>query len=173
MIVHHSGKDRDRGMRGSNALLGAVDAAIEVTKAEDGGCEAKVPAIKDGGEIGPFRYTLRKSTVGEDADGEPVVTCVLDPAGANQGEGRSRSPRLTEAEKHALDVLRRLIGDSGTDRNTDGIVSRETWRDRIISSTHGAYESRKSMANRSIRLLNDKGFVGVEGDRAWLNEASQ
>lgn len=55
LIVHHSGKDRDRGMRGSNALLGAVDAAIEVTKDADTGlCEAKVTAIKDGGEVGPF-----------------------------------------------------------------------------------------------------------------------
>jgi hypothetical protein len=37
MIVHHSGKDRDRGMRGSNGLLGAVDAAIEVTRDEGRG----------------------------------------------------------------------------------------------------------------------------------------
>ncbi len=32
--VHHAGKDRDRGMRGSSVLLGAVDTAIRVTKSE-------------------------------------------------------------------------------------------------------------------------------------------
>jgi len=32
--VHHSGKDKDRGMRGSSVLLGAVDTAIRVTKSE-------------------------------------------------------------------------------------------------------------------------------------------
>ena len=36
LVVHHSGKDRDRGMRGSNALLGAVDAALEVARFDSG-----------------------------------------------------------------------------------------------------------------------------------------
>ena len=33
--VHHAGKDASRGMRGSTALLGAVDAALRVKKDED------------------------------------------------------------------------------------------------------------------------------------------
>jgi hypothetical protein len=32
--VHHSGKDKDRGMRGSTVLLGACDAVIRLTKSE-------------------------------------------------------------------------------------------------------------------------------------------
>lgn len=32
--VHHSGKDKDRGMRGSSVLLGACDAAIRLSKSE-------------------------------------------------------------------------------------------------------------------------------------------
>lgn len=32
--VHHSGKDKDRGMRGSTVLLGACDAVIRLTKGE-------------------------------------------------------------------------------------------------------------------------------------------
>lgn len=32
--VHHSGKDKERGMRGSSVLLGACDAAIRLTKSE-------------------------------------------------------------------------------------------------------------------------------------------
>ena len=45
LIVHHSGKDRDRGMRGSNALLGAVDASIEVSRHEriPGSVKARSP----------------------------------------------------------------------------------------------------------------------------------
>lgn len=34
VVVHHSGKDTTKGARGSIALLGAVDLAIEMTKAE-------------------------------------------------------------------------------------------------------------------------------------------
>jgi hypothetical protein len=32
--IHHNGKDRDRGMRGSNSLLGAVDTNIEIKRSE-------------------------------------------------------------------------------------------------------------------------------------------
>ena len=35
--VHHAGKDATRGMRGSTALLGAVDAALRVTQEDDRG----------------------------------------------------------------------------------------------------------------------------------------
>lgn len=33
--VHHSGKDKDRGMRGSTVLLGACDAVMKATKSEE------------------------------------------------------------------------------------------------------------------------------------------
>lgn len=32
--IHHSGKDKDKGMRGSSVLLGAVDASLRLTKSE-------------------------------------------------------------------------------------------------------------------------------------------
>ena len=35
MILHHSGKDSSRGMRGSSALLGAVDTELELIRFED------------------------------------------------------------------------------------------------------------------------------------------
>ncbi len=121
MFVHHSGKDRDRGMRGSNAFLGAVDVAIEVSKDDAGLCEAKVPAIKDGGEVGPFTYTLRQSAVGTDEDGGEIVSCVIDPAGARQG-GERAQPRLTDAERAALDQLETACRDSGTRRDNRLVV---------------------------------------------------
>ncbi len=170
MIVHHSGKDRDRGMRGSNALLGAVDAAIEVTKDEAGLCEAKVTAIKDGSEIGPFTYTLRQSAVGMDEEGDEIVSCVIDPAGARQGAGRTQSRRLTDADQHALDLLRKLIGDSGTSRDNRLIVPVGTWRDQIYSTTDGAHEAKRKRAYRAVNSLKTVGIVGADEDHAWLIE---
>lgn len=170
MIVHHSGKDRDRGMRGSNALLGAVDAAIEVTKDEAGLCEAKVTAIKDGGEIGPFTYTLRQSTVGTDEEGGEIVSCVIDPAGASQGVGRTQPRRLTDADQHALDLLRKLIGDSGTSRDNRLIVPLGTWRDQIYATTDGAHEAKRKRAYRAVNSLKTAGIVATDEDHAWLIE---
>lgn len=172
MIVHHSGKDRDRGMRGSNALLGAVDAAIEVTKDEAGLCEAKVTAIKDGGEIGPFTYTLRQSAVGIDEDGDEIVSCVIDPAGASQSGGRTRPRRLSDADQHALDQLRELIGDIGTARDNLVVVPIRTWRDRIYSSSEGQHEAKRKRASRAVNALTSLRIVGADEEFAWLLEAS-
>lgn len=36
VVVHHSGKDLSKGMRGSTALLGAMDTTVEVERATDG-----------------------------------------------------------------------------------------------------------------------------------------
>lgn len=173
LFVHHSGKDRDRGMRGSNAFLGAVDVAIEVTKDDDGTCEAKVPAIKDGGDVGPFAYTLRQSAVGTDEEGEEIVSCVIDPAGAGQGGKRRQAPSLSPGETAALDLLRTMCRDIGTPWDMNPFVPRGTWRDRLISSRDGAYEARKKYANRAIEALISKGFVAADGDRVTPVEGRQ
>lgn len=171
LIVHHSGKDRDRGMRGSNALLGAVDTAVEVTKDVDTGlCEAKVTAIKDGGDIGPFAYTLSQTAVGTDEDGDAILSCVIDPAGARQGGKRAA---LSDTEQRALQVLKELVGDSrdmpGHWRN----VPLATWRDTFRDKEEGTFEARKKRAERSTKALIDKGFAEVRYNDVWLVEQGE
>lgn len=166
MIVHHSGKDRDRGMRGSNALLGAVDCAIEVTKDADTGlCEAKVTAIKDGEPLGPFAYTLRQAAVGVDDEGEDIITCVIDPAGARQG---TIAQRLSEPERRCLSVLRDLVRDNRDKPGQSGFVPIATWRDKFRDSEAGSFEARKKRAERAVKSLIDKEFVEAWGDTVCL-----
>jgi 5S rRNA maturation endonuclease (ribonuclease M5) len=171
MIVHHSGKDRDRGMRGSNALLGAVDAAIEVTKDADTGlCQAKVVAIKDGAEVGPFAYTLRQTAVGTDDEGEEQLSCVIDPAGASQG---ARRASLTDPERRCLAVLRELAGNN---RDMPGQWQRVpigTWRDTFRDKEEGTFDARKKRAERATKALIDKGLVEVGYDMAWPAECEE
>ena len=171
LIVHHSGKDRDRGMRGSNALLGAVDAAIEVTKDADSGlCDAKVTAIKDGGDIGPFAYTLSQTAVGEDEDGEPILSCVIDPAGARQGGKR---PKLLDPERRALAVLRSMIGDNQDMPGHWQNVPLAEWRDKFRDSEEGAFDARKKRAERAVKSLIEKEYVEVRYNDVWLIEADE
>jgi hypothetical protein len=164
LFVHHSGKDISKGMRGSNAFLGAVDVAIEVSKDDKGLCEAKVKAIKDGGEPGPFTYTLRQSTVGTDEEGEDIVSCVIDSAGASQGVERDQSRKLTEADQRALDLLRELLRDNGTGRDTRHNVPLQTWRDRCIAAGTGNFEANKKAFWRSKEKLQRNEIIVVSGD---------
>ena len=57
--VHHSGKDPDRGARGSSALLGAVDTMIRVTREEDQ-ITVAVEKQKDDDEAKPFHLQIER-----------------------------------------------------------------------------------------------------------------
>jgi hypothetical protein len=79
LLVHHTGKDAAKGMRGHSSLHAALDAAIEVTRTDDRR-EWKIAKSKDGedGEAHPFRLDVVQ--IGEDEDdGEPVTSCIVVP----------------------------------------------------------------------------------------------
>jgi len=67
MGVHHSGKDKEKGMRGSTVLLGACDGVIRVSK--DGELVTlKTEKQKDAEESAPIHMRMKKVswTIGED-----------------------------------------------------------------------------------------------------------
>lgn len=79
VVVHHSGKDVSKGMRGSTALLGAMDTTVEVERATDGhSIKVAVHKQKDAERESPIRFNLEKvadslvlrQTVAADAAGD-------------------------------------------------------------------------------------------------------
>lgn len=57
--VHHSGKDKEKGMRGSTVLLGACDASLKVTKSGDTAV-LKTEKQKDAEEAPQINFKLKK-----------------------------------------------------------------------------------------------------------------
>ncbi len=176
LIVHHSGKDRDRGMRGSNALLGAADAVIEVSRHEESGiCEGKIVKVKDGSADAPFKYTLRQSVLGVDEEGEDITSAVVEPTDASPGATRGR-PNLTNAEKIALEALDEALLEQGVAQPIASVptggraVKVEAWRAcayRKRISEADNQEARKK-AFQNVRMgLQAKKVIGIEGDWAW------
>lgn len=178
LIVHHSGKDRDRGMRGSNALLGAVDAAIEVTKHDTGLCEASFAKVKDGGDLDTLRYRLSKSVLGVDEDGEEISSCVVCPADASEGATKESGPRLTNAETIGLRALKEAMAEMGqqgvTNRAPPDVtpVTVETWREyayRLGMVDNDAKADAKRQAFYRVRQkLQVLGIIGIDGEWTWL-----
>lgn len=79
VVVHHSGKDLGKGMRGSSALLGAMDTTVEVERASDGrSIKVAVKKQKDAEREPAMRFNMEKvgdslvlrPTVMVDAQGE-------------------------------------------------------------------------------------------------------
>ncbi|MEP9348806.1 AAA family ATPase [Xanthobacter sp. KR7-225] len=174
LVVHHSGKDRERGARGSNALLGAVDAAIEISRHETGLCEGKIAKVKDGGDIAPFTYELRPSVLGVDEEGDDITSCVVSPADASPGETKGLS-KLTNSERIAREALAEAIDEQGEEMagshapaSTRG-VRIDTWREYAYRRGLGdTPDAKKKAFQRARESLKAKGIVGIWEPFAWI-----
>jgi hypothetical protein len=62
IVVHHSGKDATKGMRGSTALLGGFDTTIEVIRPDEEGMSinVRIRKQKDGEKATPMRFEMAK-----------------------------------------------------------------------------------------------------------------
>lgn len=61
VVVHHSGKDASKGMRGSTALPGAFDTIVEVDRASDGrSIKLMMKKQKDAEHEPPMRFDMEK-----------------------------------------------------------------------------------------------------------------
>lgn len=76
ILIHHSGKDPTKGMRGHSSLLGALDASIEVISKVGGRCW-KVRKSKDGEAGQEYDFDLVPYTVGTDRNGQPITSCAV------------------------------------------------------------------------------------------------
>lgn len=76
VLVAHTGKNTERGVRGHSSLFAALDAAIEVSRQGERRewRSGKEKDERDGDEH-PFR--LRRVAVGQDEDGDEIASCVV------------------------------------------------------------------------------------------------
>ena len=76
LLVHHTGKDISRGMRGHSSLFAAMDAVVEVSRDGDRR-EWKVGKAKDGADGDAYPFKLEVKTLSLDDYGDPVTSCVV------------------------------------------------------------------------------------------------
>ena len=76
VLVHHSGKDRARGMRGHSSLIAALDAAVEVVRAPEGR-SWRSSKEKDGPDGQHAAFELVTHVVDTDPYGLPVTSCAV------------------------------------------------------------------------------------------------
>lgn len=118
MLVHHTGKDAERGGRGSSALRGAVDTEISL-------CPTKGTVVRIAQEKqrtmqkGDAHYFETKCFVlGRDEDGDDRTTVMAvessKPSEKDKWDNRSEGSKYDTAVLTALHI-RRLMGARGTD----------------------------------------------------------
>jgi AAA domain len=113
--VGHTGKDEERGARGSNIDL--ADADIQIQIRGDVIKIADKVKMNDGATGILIRFRGLVHDFDPDEDGDPVTVNILDPEiiGAEDEPERkgTRKPKLPKASKIALKALRRALSETG------------------------------------------------------------
>lgn len=170
LLVHHTGKDATKGLRGHSSLYAALDGAIEVNKT-DSRREWSVAKSKDDETGTVHAFKLEIVTVGHDDEGEDVTSCVAVADDSREAVKRAKLPSGGN-QKIALDALAEPLRKSG-EFNKDGAppghpcirlddaVSLVAER-MVCESKH-----KSSRAKEAVTGLVARGIYGVKGDWLW------
>jgi hypothetical protein len=176
-LVGHTGKNEDRGARGSNAHLGDVDVMIQIS-----GDTIKVAQVVKGNDQ-PERvlaeFKLEAFELGRDEDGDPITTAIVSTehfdVGPTTSAGKSKKGNLPPIPKAALHALFECIADGAVQPPADphvpvGVtcVTLAVWRTRLeklsIINTEG--NAREQFKRIRVTLQNAKS-IGIWEDFAW------
>lgn len=113
LVCHHTGKDASKGMRGHSSLFAGMDAVVATSRTGDARdwTNEKEKDDRDG-QTHPFR--LKVIEVGEDDDGDPVTSCVVEQPGADDPVSTIPRPRPPKGgnQRIVYDALGLLFRES-------------------------------------------------------------
>ncbi len=165
VLVHHTGKDGTKGLRGHSSLLAALDAAVEVSRNGDARCwrVTKAKEAEDGTRRG---FRLKAVNIGFDEDGEPETSCVVEP---DEGAALQEEKPLTPALKYALESLKTALREKGADA-----VHIEDWR-AVFYAGHSAdkTDSKKKAFNRARADLLSLAKISINNDNYSIFSTGQ
>lgn len=105
LVVHHTGKDASKGMRGHSSLYAALDGAIEVQR--NGAHRSwNAAKVKDGIDGESVDFSLKLHTLGYDEDYDEITSCAI-----SHGNGTVTPMKEPSGgrQRAALDLIRRTL----------------------------------------------------------------
>ncbi|EOA1825149.1 helicase RepA family protein [Raoultella planticola] len=149
LIIHHSGKDQDKGARGSSAFRAALDVEFNVRREGEGGALIlSCTKMKDAEEPPRRAYDLHSVDLYVDDDGDRITSLVLN------DEGRET-------------IDNNIAGDpdlSGISRLTDNHIA--LWQ-AIRSRTGSGDSCTRSLVRDDMRAM---GFDVAKKFTRWLDK---
>jgi hypothetical protein len=184
MILHHSGKDSAKGMRGSSALLGAVDTELELIRFEDSMKGIIRTAKQKDGEDGTRTgFEMVKVELAAPAGslqiGEPMTSLAVQASKIGEHEdkknkGKSGS-KLTGQQLKALTCIENVVKQKGILKFIEGsqrmCVLLTDWevefRAKLGSKPSGDKTFDKAW-DRAKEALETHKLIDMRGDWVWM-----
>ena len=164
LIVHHSGKNEENGMRGSSSLKASMDTVMHVTQSRDRLCSWVLEKSKDS-ECG-VGYSYRLDEVAME-DNE--TTCVIRIVGKH--EATEKKVSLGTNQKRVFELLKdRILPNHSQDEDMEITI-----RDMATQWTEQPKDKRTNLIRTNIGKLVTKGLVdtGLRDsgrDKVWITD---
>jgi hypothetical protein len=185
MVLHHSGKDLAKGLRGHSSLLGAVDTQLEILRFEDQQkgviSLTKQKDGQDGIRIG-FEMTeveISSSSLGFD----PVVSLAVQASdealntNTKTTRGHAGNGKNQRLEMLCLETVVRSKGViKFVDKKQRMAVNLEEWRQELWAKMGCTDEDKntfKTAWSRAKTRLQDAGLIGIRDKLVWLESKDQ
>jgi len=172
--LHHAGKDASRGMRGTSALRGAVDATLRVEPVGERMRQVRLvnEDQKDAELAAPMLFDMVEVTVPGSIGRSSLVPVLAEGA----TEAAAAEVRVPGGARTALDALTYVLGGpegallpptEGLPRDTRG-VPLEAWR-REFYARRGELDpaARRQAFHRAIKTLTEMRLIGSREPWVW------
>ena len=171
VLIHHTGKDSTRGLRGHSSLFAAMDAAVEVSRDGDRR-EWKVAKSKDGADGDAHPFKLQVETLGVDEYGDAVTSCVVLRDTAVQDVRQVKLPQGGN-QRLVLDALRPMFKTGETGKPGAPPLRPCIELEAAVIAGAGRLtcqtDRRATRTREAITGLVSRGVVGLNEGWLWLN----
>jgi hypothetical protein len=184
MVLHHSGKDLAKGLRGHSSLLGAVDTQLEILRFED---QAKgiisLTKQKDGQDGIRIGFEMVEIEISSSSLGfDPAVSLAVQASdeAVNQASKKSKN-NAGKGRNQSIEMesLRSVVKQKGIQKIIEGrlrtVANLADWRSEFRSkkgitddSTTLEKKAFDKAWSRAQERLQDAGEVGIRDKLAWL-----
>lgn len=175
ILIHHSNKGGD--IRGWSGLKGAVDNQLRIERKDDSRT-AHIEKMKDEKDGGAYGFRLRVVELGEDEDGDPVTSCVIEAVdetvpntnGKKSSERKTTGGDFMMSEKYAkarhyLHVIEELVGLGDANIDESGVIT-AIQSDKTVNPLCEQDHPKASNIKRTLLTLAEKGKIRKEG--RWI-----
>jgi hypothetical protein len=151
LLVHHSGKDQARGARGWSGLKAAADAELEVLRTP-GGRFMRTSKQKDGEDGLEWGFDLKVVSLGFDADGDEITSCVAVEAAVPVVQRIGPQRRLGKWEQHVVAAIAEIAGSQTAGIEVKAVLDLAIAREPEPDGR----DTRRQHATRALnKLLNE------------------
>ncbi|ANK84165.1 MULTISPECIES: AAA family ATPase [unclassified Rhizobium] len=177
LVVHHSGKDAERGMRGSSNLNGATDCEWQISS-KDAIRTVMLHKMKDGEDRLEWSFRLEQRQVSGISGKRSRSTCVVVPETLPKpAQPKPTRPHPGGLRKLVLESVYDALGTYGEimpvypDLPRGKGVNRKYVKENAALRGVGNAEnpkSQSSLINKELGHLNADGWIRQWGDWIWL-----